>query len=1552
MAIDLNDNTWIHAGKPSEPKSLNGSNAPYADVAAANARIPIGERYITLTVNVAGKDYWYYPTVADGSLVRKGTDLSDLYVPLLGTTAMDGVFGMSNTSRLDAATANGTLNLGTTNGLNINIGKPLATILTGDTARIQMFGTILPTAQLITVGHLGSGAMGLSMEYGAIGNTLTPSSLIFGDTGTNKHVSLNISGVIATQQGTGATNEEVRMTPTGLRYQYNNISSTIAFTHPTTSRTITFQNGTGTVAFLSDITGGSTSPLTTKGDLWAFSTVDARLPVGADGFLLAADSSTATGLAYVDGNGFLTKDINTVHNPFVLQSPNALIGGISSLFSITNGNVTQVSTEEDVQFSSVVVSTGSITSQSRDLVATNIPTTTWRVNKDKMEVDGNQTVASIEEVNPAFFGIVYKYQYLTYAASSAVTTYDRYLPDIKFIKDALSGLGGGTVTSVTGTNNRITSTGGTTPVIDLSASYVGQSSITTLGTIGMGTWQGTAVADTYVASATNWNTAYTNRITSLTTTGSSGAATLSSNVLNVPTYTLSGLGGTTLTAVNAQNLSVFASTTSAQLLGVISDETGSGALVFATSPTLVTPALGVATATTINKVAITAPATSATLTIADGKTLTSSNTLILAGTDGSTLNIGTGGTLGSNAYTSTTYAPATDVSILKNVNISTSALVNHFGDSFTAGNNSSTTAKRYTSTIDEALSTVEANWGVSGTGVFTATGAMFTNEAAFPNTAPATVMIGFNDVRAVGATAKNIAKIQGAHLAMIANHFLKTAVAANNGSVTTSGTWTTVTAGTYKDKASLSLSGLARTSTVLGSTLTYTSTGESLVIGCWGTDGTADGRFTVSVDGTVRATFDPTNLNTTSALSDGASTRCQNAVVLFGLGGSTHTIVITTLDNKPTAIDYIGTLQANNLAPALLIGGVVKEDAIGYAAAFTSYGTTITDADNDAADAAIQISVNLFRAQGYPVVFVNTNKYYDRTTGVYTDHIHPNDIGHGQIARAFLDQITYGEPGAQKIFKSNLSTTQAYVRATSDNGTIMQMLVYPSAQASGGWIAPNAGYIGGTPTTINIGSQSASSTVNVVAGGTTSNDIKLSVSSSGSVAQSSNPGNATLLGYTLTNTNTSGASNANIFAVSSSTTGLSQFRATSDNGTLATIVTYGSGTVTAGIIEANASAFFNTGAKAYFGTTNTSGTVYFLNGVSSTTASIKGSITTGGLWNIGDSTASTACLTVKAVAVATGNQGLLTLIGAAHTNQTLSTELTDINFNLARTVQFATGALTTQRAIRIQAPTYGFVGASTITDAVTWEISGAPAAGTNATITRSWAARILGNTAISTALYVGASTTVPTAKVHIASASGSANTAAIQADAGTNESSIRSGLLEFNNAWYASNSALNRVGLGGKIAAAFADTGNTSTTETDLHTYTSKTNTLLVNGADLEAEYGGIFVSSGTATRQIKVYFGGTAIFDTGALSISLAASWTTYATIMRVSSTVVRYMISLTTEGAALSAYTAVGELTGLTLSNTNILKITGTAAGVGAATNDIVLKQAKVSWNPAVDN
>ena len=69
----------------------------------------------------------------------------------------------------------------------------------------------------------------------------------------------------------------------------------------------------------------------------------------------------------------------------------------------------------------------------------------------------------------------------------------------------------------------------------------------------------------------------------------------------------------------------------------VTSSTGTVAVVLSNTPTLVTPVLGVASATSINKVALTAPATGSTLTIADGKTLTASNTLTLAGTDSTTM---------------------------------------------------------------------------------------------------------------------------------------------------------------------------------------------------------------------------------------------------------------------------------------------------------------------------------------------------------------------------------------------------------------------------------------------------------------------------------------------------------------------------------------------------------------------------------------------------------------------------------------------------------------------------------------------------------------------------------------------------------------------------------------------------------------------------------------------------------------------------------------------------------------------------------------------------
>ena len=80
--------------------------------------------------------------------------------------------------------------------------------------------------------------------------------------------------------------------------------------------------------------------------------------------------------------------------------------------------------------------------------------------------------------------------------------------------------------------------------------------------------------------------------------------------------------------------------------------TGTGNLVFGTSPSLTTPTLGLASATSINKMAITAPATSSTLAVADGKTFTVNNTITLAGTDSTTITLpATTGTVALNNQT-------------------------------------------------------------------------------------------------------------------------------------------------------------------------------------------------------------------------------------------------------------------------------------------------------------------------------------------------------------------------------------------------------------------------------------------------------------------------------------------------------------------------------------------------------------------------------------------------------------------------------------------------------------------------------------------------------------------------------------------------------------------------------------------------------------------------------------------------------------------------------------------------------------------------------------
>jgi hypothetical protein len=139
------------------------------------------------------------------------------------------------------------------------------------------------------------------------------------------------------------------------------------------------------------------------------------------------------------------------------------------------------------------------------------------------------------------------------------------------------------------------------------------------GTI-TGTWNGNIIGLAYGGSGSN-----------LSATGGTGQVLKQTTAGGV--VTVGTVGASELSGLGSGVAAWLASATSANLRAAMTDETGTGQLVFATSPSLVTPSLGVATATSINKITLTAPATGATLTLSDGTTtvVTGGGTLALGG---------------------------------------------------------------------------------------------------------------------------------------------------------------------------------------------------------------------------------------------------------------------------------------------------------------------------------------------------------------------------------------------------------------------------------------------------------------------------------------------------------------------------------------------------------------------------------------------------------------------------------------------------------------------------------------------------------------------------------------------------------------------------------------------------------------------------------------------------------------------------------------------------------------------------------------------------------
>lgn len=149
--------------------------------------------------------------------------------------------------------------------------------------------------------------------------------------------------------------------------------------------------------------------------------------------------------------------------------------------------------------------------------------------------------------------------------------------------------------------------------------------------------------------------------------------------------------------------------------------------------------------------------------------------------------------------------------------------------------------------------------------------------------------------------------------------------------------------------------------------------------------------------------------------------------------------------------------------------------------------------------------------------------------------------------------------------------------------------------------------------------------------------------------------------------------------------------------------------------------------------------------------------------------------------------------------------------------------------------------------------------------------------------------------------------------------------------------------VGGVIQTDTTTTGNVGAGEDTLQTYSVPASTLATDKDTIFGTYSGTFGAS-LNNKRLRLKFGATTIFDSGALAITAATDWVLEFEIIRTGATTQKCNTRLNTSSGTLSAY-ADYSTAAETLSGAVTLLLTGEAT----ADNDIVKEMFKLRWEPS---